>query len=111
MAVIYTESFQLGTHARCYRRFEETLLKMARHHCRPAPELRGAQVHDGAHELSWLVVCTIRPPLLSQSDPEITYEVMESSWEDGKDLYKNQRNIRVIPKIVPSRAAVSIPSM
>ena len=78
MAVVFTESFQLGTHAPCYRRFEETLLKMARHLGRPAPELRGAQVHDGAHELSWLVVSTIRPFLLSQSDQEITYEVVES---------------------------------
>ena len=82
MAVVFTESFQLGTHAPFYCRFEETLLKMARQLGCPAPELRGAQVHDGAHELSWLVVCTILPPLLSQSDPEITYEVMESSWED-----------------------------
>ena len=44
---------------------------MARHLGRPAPEL------------TWLVVCTIRPPLLSPSDPELTYDVMESSWEDG----------------------------
>ena len=73
MAVVFTESFQLGTHAPCYRRFEECLIKMAHHIGRPTPELRGAQVHDGAHELSWLVVCTIFPPLLTPSDPEITY--------------------------------------
>jgi hypothetical protein len=49
----------------------------------PVPELKGIQIHHNGWELSWLVVCTIRPPLLAPSTPEITYEVMESSLEDG----------------------------
>ena len=83
MVVLFTEFFQLGTHAPCYHRFEEDLIKMARHLGRPAPELKIAQIHRDGRELSWLVVCTIRAPLLAPSTPEIAYEVMESSLEDG----------------------------
>ena len=56
---------------------------MTRNLGRPVPELQSAQIHHDGRELSWLVVCTIRAPLLALSTPEIIYEAMESSLEDG----------------------------
>ena len=83
MGIVFTESFQLGAHAPCYCCFEEDLIKMARRIGSPVPEMKGAQIHHDGRELSWLVVSTICPPLLAPSTPEITYEVIESGWEDG----------------------------
>ena len=79
MAVVFTEFVQLGAHAPFYRRFEETLIRMAQHIGSPAPELKGGQIHHVGQPATWLVVCTVERP----SAPDLVYDAVESDLESG----------------------------
>ena len=79
MAVVFSEFVQLGALAPFYRRFEESLVKMAEHIGSPAPQLKGGQIHHVGQAVTWLVVCTVERP----SAADLVCDAVESDLESG----------------------------
>ena len=83
MAVVFTEARQLGLADEVSFRFQRELVEMTRTLGRPLPELRGGLMDGVPGDPSWLVECTIRPPLTTPTAPVYVYCVIERSWNDG----------------------------
>ena len=82
MAVVFTGHLQLGTQVPPYV-FETDLVEMTRRLGRPLPEVKGGRIHlqlDREH--AWLVVCTLRGPVVPPLIDELTIEVVERTWVD-----------------------------
>ena len=83
MAVVFTEFLQLGTQVPPYV-FETDLIEMTQRLRRPLPEIKGGLIHPGKdREQTWLVVCTLRGPVVLPLMDELTVEVIEHTWVDG----------------------------
>ena len=82
MAIVFTVSLQLGTGTPLV--FETDLTELTLRLKRPLPEIKGAKIHpDSDRLMSWLVVCTLRGPLMPPEEEELTVEVVERTWTDG----------------------------
>ena len=67
MDVVFTEACQLGLARDVSFLFKQRLVEMTNNLGCPRPEFRGGQIEDALGELSWLVECSIRPPLTTPS--------------------------------------------
>lgn len=83
MTFVYIESLQLGLNTESSFRFEKELVEMTKLLGRQLPELRGGLVDGASRDLSWLVECTIRPPLTTPTAPTYTFRLIDCSWNDG----------------------------
>ena len=84
MAFVFTEALQLGLLAVTPFLFERELVEMTHILDRPLPELQGGLVDGASRELSWVVECTIRPPLTAPTAGTYTFHVRECSWSEGR---------------------------
>ena len=83
MAVVFIEYLQLGTQVPPFV-FEMDLTEMTRRLGRPLPEVKGGRIHPQLdREQAWLVVCTLRGPVVPPLMDELTVEVVERTWVDG----------------------------
>ena len=79
MSFLFTEYYQLTTQKPPYV-FETDLAELARSLHRPLPEIKGGMIHPGQdREQAWLVVCTLREPVVPPLLDELTVEVIECS--------------------------------
>ena len=83
MAFVFTQAVQLGLPEEVPFLFERELVEMTNILERPRPELRGGLVDGTCSELSWVVVCTIRPPLTVPTASIYCFHVSECSWSEG----------------------------
>ena len=83
MAFVFTEAVQLGLPEEVPFLFERELVEMTNILERPRPELRGGLVDGARSELSWVVVCTIRPPLMVPTASTYSFHMRECSWSEG----------------------------
>ena len=60
--------------------FETTLVEMTSILERPVAEVRGGLILGDPVEGSWLVECTIHPPLTAPTDAPFVFRCIESSW-------------------------------
>lgn len=77
MTFVYIESLQLGLNTESSFRFEKELVEMTKLLGRQLPELRGGLVDGASRDLSWLVECTIRPPLTTPTAPTYTFRLID----------------------------------
>ena len=83
MPILFTEYYQLTTQKPPYV-FEADLAELTRSLRHPLPEIKGGMIHPGQNrEQAWLVVCTLRGPVVPPLMDELTVEVIERSWVDG----------------------------
>ena len=80
MEVTFTEVVQLGLDHGSSFLFETTKVEMTATLERLVPDLRGGLILGAPVEGSWLVVCTIRPPLTALTAAPFVFRCIESSW-------------------------------
>ena len=84
MAFVFTQAVQLGLPEEVPFLFEREFVEMTNILERPRPELRGGFVDSASSEQSWVVVCTIRPPLTVPTASTYSFHVRECSWSEGR---------------------------